>query len=48
MTELFCPKCGSNNVEYSEDKFFKLGRDTQHFICKDCNYMGALVVEEEK
>ena len=43
-----CPKCGSKNIEYSEDKFFKLGRDTQQFLCNDCGYIGPVIVDKEE
>ena len=42
--ENICPKCGSKNIEPAHDRFFKMGRETQQYLCRDCGYMGALVV----
>jgi len=47
MTKLVCPKCGSKQIEPAEDKFFKLGRETQKYICKNCGELTSLVVERK-
>ncbi len=38
----FCPKCGSTNVGWV------LPYDRQKYECKDCGYVGALIVEDGK
>ena len=38
----FCPKCGSINVDWV------LPYDRQKWKCKDCGYIGALIVEDGK
>jgi transposase-like protein len=43
-----CPKCGSPNIEPAHDKFFKMGRELQEYVCKDCNYIGPLIVETDE
>ncbi|KAF5428081.1 MAG: hypothetical protein C00003105_01895 [ANME-2 cluster archaeon HR1] len=40
---LICPQCGSNNVTYYMG--LKLGVQYQ---CKDCDYIGSFIIEEEK
>lgn len=39
--DLYCPKCGSPRLYYFLG--FKAG---QIYVCKDCGYHGALVVED--
>lgn len=35
----FCPICGSSNIEWT------LPQTWSRWICKDCGYEGALIVE---
>ena len=37
-----CPKCGS------EDISTYLGGQTGQYECKNCGYLGAMIIEEEK
>lgn len=41
--KLHCPRCGSYRLFYFIG--FKAG---QIFVCKDCGYQGALVIEDGK
>ncbi len=36
-----CPVCKSHNVT------FDLGGQTGKYLCKDCSYLGSLIIEEE-
>jgi transposase-like protein len=38
----FCPRCGSTNIGWV------LPHDRQKYECKDCGYVGALIVEDGK
>jgi hypothetical protein len=37
---LYCPQCGSPNVEWF------LPHDWSKWRCLDCNYIGALILED--
>ncbi|MEM2146060.1 MAG: hypothetical protein QW279_11915 [Candidatus Jordarchaeaceae archaeon] len=37
-----CPKCGSPNIKWV------LPQDWSKWTCKDCGYIGALVIENGK
>ncbi|MDD5779340.1 MAG: hypothetical protein PHU95_07820 [Candidatus Thermoplasmatota archaeon] len=39
---LYCPQCGSPRVEWI------LPHDWSKWHCKDCDYIGALVLEDGK
>ena len=36
----FCPRCGSHNI-----KWF-LPQDASRWECKDCGYLGPLIIED--
>ena len=36
----FCPRCGSNNIGWI------LPQDRSKWECKDCGYVGALIIED--
>jgi predicted RNA-binding Zn-ribbon protein involved in translation (DUF1610 family) len=36
-----CPKCGSKNI------VFHAAAHTGKYECKDCGYIGTLIIEEE-
>jgi transposase-like protein len=39
---LRCPQCGGTNIVYES------GLITGYkYLCKDCSYMGALIIEED-
>lgn len=38
----FCPKCGSSNIKWV------LPQDWSKWECKDCGYIGALIIEDSK
>lgn len=38
----FCPKCGSSNIEWS------LPQTWSRWQCKDCGYIGPLIIEDGK
>ena len=38
----FCPRCGSTDIGWV------LPYDRQKYECKDCGYVGALIVEDGK
>ena len=38
----FCPECGSYNIEW------ELPQTWSKWKCKDCGYLGALIVEDGK
>ena len=38
----FCPICGSANIGWL------IPHDRQKWICKDCGYIGAFIVEDGK
>jgi len=38
----FCPNCGSTNIEWT------LPQTWSKWGCKDCGYIGALIVEDGK
>jgi len=37
-----CPRCGS------EDIFLFIGGQTGQYKCKNCGYIGPLIIEEDK
>jgi len=37
-----CPKCKSTNIE------LQIGGFTGMYQCKDCGYIGSLVIEEDE
>ncbi len=39
---LYCPKCGSPNVEWFLPQMWS------KWVCKDCGYMGVLILEDGK
>ena len=38
----FCPRCGSSNVQWY------LPQDSSRWECKDCGYLGPLIIESEE
>jgi len=38
----FCPRCGSTNIDWV------LPQDWSKWECKDCGYIGPLIVEDGK
>ena len=38
----FCPRCGSGNINWI------LPQDWSKWECKDCGYIGALIIENGK
>ena len=38
----FCSRCGSNNVDWV------LPQDRSKWECKDCGYVGPLIIEDGK
>ena len=36
----FCPNCGSHNIDWV------LPHDRQKWMCKDCGYMGAFIIDD--
>lgn len=38
----FCPRCGSGNIDWI------LPQDWSKWECKDCGYIGALIIENGK
>jgi len=38
----FCPKCGSKNIDWV------LPQTWSKYECKDCGYIGALIIEDGK
>ena len=36
----FCPRCGSKNIDWL------LPHDRQKWECKDCGYIGSLIIED--
>ncbi len=36
----YCPKCGSNNIDWI------IPQDRSKWRCKDCGYIGALIIED--
>ncbi len=38
----FCPKCGSKNIEWV------LPQTWSKWECRDCEYIGALIIEDGK
>lgn len=38
----FCPRCGSPNIEWV------LPQDWSKWDCKDCGYIGPLIIEDGK
>jgi hypothetical protein len=38
---LFCPRCNSTNIQPY------LGGMTGSYFCRDCGYMGSLVIEKD-
>lgn len=38
----FCPTCGSKNVDWL------LPQNRQKWVCKDCGYIGAFIIEDSK
>jgi predicted RNA-binding Zn-ribbon protein involved in translation (DUF1610 family) len=42
---LACPKCGSRNIELSSR--FDAWLMPKRYICRDCGYIGPLVLEVE-
>jgi transposase-like protein len=36
----YCPKCGSSNIDWI------IPQDRSKWICKDCGYIGALIIED--
>jgi len=37
-----CPKCGSKNLTFDNGGLIEL------YKCKDCDYIGVLVIEDDK
>lgn len=45
---LRCPKCGSKRLIFlSTTDGFAVGSTDQRYLCKDCDYRGSVVVEED-
>lgn len=45
---LRCPKCGSKRLLFlSTTDGFAVGSTDQRYLCKDCDYRGSVVVEED-
>jgi len=38
----FCPKCGSENIDWV------LPQTWSKYECKNCGYIGALIIDDEK
>lgn len=39
-TMKFCPRCGSSNIEWV------LPQDWSKWECRDCGYIGSLIIED--
>jgi len=38
----FCPNCGSDNIDWI------LPQNWSKYECKNCGYVGALIIDDEK
>ncbi|MFB3889717.1 MAG: hypothetical protein ACE14S_09520 [Candidatus Bathyarchaeia archaeon] len=45
-TKIYCPRCASPNISLHSSLDFWL--TPQLYLCKDCGYLGAVVMELEK
>ncbi|MGD8545443.1 MAG: hypothetical protein PVH12_04635 [Candidatus Bathyarchaeota archaeon] len=45
-TRIFCPGCGSQNIHLSNSLNYWL--TPKKYICKDCGYIGPIVMELEE
>ena len=41
MKVKFCPKCNSSNITLDT------GGQTGKYLCKDCDYIGVLIIEKD-
>ncbi len=39
---VYCPRCGSSNIDWI------LPQDRSKYECKNCGYVGALVIEDKE